>query len=76
MNKRKVHHVKLCVLSCLVVLTLLQASAFAQTTPTPSSSPTPVPLVADPCSRFTAGSAIHHPPALYGQNGVLNVQFS
>jgi FtsP/CotA-like multicopper oxidase with cupredoxin domain len=71
MNKRKTRNVSLWVLSCLVVLTLSQTSAFAQTT-----TPTPVPPVANPCSRFTAGSAIHNPPALYSQNGVLNVQFS
>jgi len=50
--------------------------ALAQTTSTASSAPAPVPPVANPCARFTAGSVIHNPPALYSQNGVLNVQFS
>jgi FtsP/CotA-like multicopper oxidase with cupredoxin domain len=59
----------------LVVLVFAPICTFAQTTTT-GSSPTPVPPVANPCSRFTAGSAIHNPPALYSQNGVLNVQFS
>ncbi len=76
MNKRKTRNVKLFVLSCLVVLTSWQASAFAQTTTTTSSSPTPVPPVANPCTRFTAGSVIHNPPALFSANGVLNVRFS
>ena len=75
MNKGKIRHAELCVLSVLIALTLSQASALAQTE-TASSWPTPVPSVANPCSRFTAGSAIHNPPALYSQNGVLNVQFS
>ncbi len=76
-NKRKIGNVKLCVLSCLVVLTLSQASAFAQTSTTTGSSPTPVPPVPNPCTpRFTAGSVVHQPPALFSQNGVLNVRFS
>ena len=37
---------------------------------------TPIPPVSNPCPRFTAGSVIHNPPALYSQNGVLNVRFS
>jgi FtsP/CotA-like multicopper oxidase with cupredoxin domain len=60
----------------LVVLAFAPMSTFAQTTTTTSSSPTPVPLVANPCQRFTAGSVIHQPPALFSQNGVLNVRFS
>jgi FtsP/CotA-like multicopper oxidase with cupredoxin domain len=51
----------------LLLMALLQVSAVAQT---------PVPPVANPCQRFTAGSMIHNPPALFSQNGVLNVQFS
>src|SRR5260370_26681135 len=76
MNKRKTRNVKLFVLSCLVVLTSWQASAFAQTTTTTSSSPTPVPPVANPCTRFTAGSVIHNPPALFSANAVLTVRLS
>jgi FtsP/CotA-like multicopper oxidase with cupredoxin domain len=37
---------------------------------------TPVPPVSNPCARFTAGSAVQQPPALFSQNGVLNVRFS
>lgn len=76
MNKRKLRHVKLSILAGLIALTLPEASAFAQTTTTTSSSPTPVPPVANPCPRFTAGSVTTNPPALYSQNGVLNVNFS
>src|ERR1700740_2145356 len=37
---------------------------------------TPVAPVANPCARFAAGSVVHNPPALFSQNGVLNVNFS
>lgn len=37
---------------------------------------TPVAPVPNPCPRFKAGSVIHQPPALFSQNGVLNVRFS
>jgi FtsP/CotA-like multicopper oxidase with cupredoxin domain len=36
----------------------------------------PVQPVNNPCPRFTAGSIVHQPPALFSQNGVLNVRFS
>ena len=74
MNKRKVRHVKLYVLSCLVALAFSQASALAQTTT--GSSPTPVAPVPNPCPRLTPGTAVHQPPALFSSNGVLNVRFS
>jgi hypothetical protein len=49
----------------VVVLVVVPVCTFAQaTTPTPSTSPTPVALVANACSRFTAGSVIQNPPAL------------
>jgi FtsP/CotA-like multicopper oxidase with cupredoxin domain len=51
-------------------------AAVAQTTSTATASPTPVPPVANACQRFAAGSVVHNPPALFSQNGVLNVQFS
>jgi FtsP/CotA-like multicopper oxidase with cupredoxin domain len=76
MNKSKIRLLELCVVFVLIALTLSQASAFAQTTSTAGSSPTPVAPVPNPCPRFTAGSVIHNPPALYSQNGVLNVRFS
>jgi FtsP/CotA-like multicopper oxidase with cupredoxin domain len=38
---------------------------------------TPVPPVANPCPRTTtAGGVVQNPPALFSQNGVLNVQFT
>jgi FtsP/CotA-like multicopper oxidase with cupredoxin domain len=47
--------------------TIAPVSAFAQT---------PVAPVANPCPRFTAGSVVQQPPALFSENGVLNVRFS
>jgi len=35
-----------------------------------------VPPVPNACQRFAAGSVVQNPPALFSQNGVLNVQFS
>jgi FtsP/CotA-like multicopper oxidase with cupredoxin domain len=40
------------------------------------SDRTPVPPVANPCPRFSAGSRIHDPPALFSSEGVLKVRFS
>jgi len=57
----------LSVLCCLMVLAVAHVSAFAQT---------PVAKVNTTCQRFAAGSVIHQPPALFSNNGVLNVQFS
>src|SRR4029077_6823546 len=51
----------------IAVLVMAQVWAFAQT---------PVPPVPNPCPRLTAGSTVHQPPALFSQNGVLNVRFS
>jgi hypothetical protein len=42
----------------------------------PTSSFTPVPPVPNSCSRFSAGSVVHNPPALFSQNGYLSVRFS
>lgn len=54
------------------------AAAVAQTAtgsaPAPDSSA--VAPVANPCPRFAAGSVVQQPPALFSQNGVLNVRFS
>ena len=44
-----------------------QAAAYAQS---------PVQPVPNPCPRFAAGSVVTNPPALYSNNGVLNVEFS
>jgi FtsP/CotA-like multicopper oxidase with cupredoxin domain len=42
----------------------------------PASGQTAVAPVSNPCQRPAPGSVIHQPPALFSQNGVLNVQFS
>jgi len=51
----------------VAIAVLAQVTAFAQT---------PVAPVPNPCPRFAAGSVVTNPPALYSQNGVLNVEFS
>jgi len=61
-------HLNWSILPGVAILILAHAcAAFAQA---------PVAPVSNPCTRFTAGSVIHQPPALFSQNGVLNVQFS
>ena len=63
-----------CLFAVVLATFSVMSSGFGQT---PNlNSPTPVPPVANPCGRFTAGSVIHQPPALFSQNGVLNVKFS
>jgi FtsP/CotA-like multicopper oxidase with cupredoxin domain len=50
------------------VVVMAQLCAFAQT---------PVAPVPNPCTpRFTAGSVVQQPPALFSHNGVLSVRFS
>ena len=61
-------------LFALAVLSLLPLQAFAQGNS--SGSPTPVAPVSNACQRFAPGSVVQNPPALFSQNGVLNVQFS
>jgi FtsP/CotA-like multicopper oxidase with cupredoxin domain len=60
-------------------------AAMAAETTTPSStlntaagvsSSNAVAPVANPCQRYPAGSVIRQPPALFSENGVLNVKFS
>ena len=54
-------------------------AAMAQTASSTAASangPTPVAPVAHACQRFPAGSVVSQPPALFSQNGVLNVSFS
>jgi FtsP/CotA-like multicopper oxidase with cupredoxin domain len=59
-------------LFALIAFTVAPLSAFGQDSP-----PTPVAPVANPCTpRFTAGSIVREAPALFSQNGVLNVRFS
>lgn len=76
MNNRKVSLVNWVMVFGFVVLVFSTPCVFGQTTSAVSSTPTPVPPVANPCPRFAAGSVIHQPPALFSQNGVLNVRFS
>jgi FtsP/CotA-like multicopper oxidase with cupredoxin domain len=55
------------ILAGIAAVVMAQLCAFAQT---------PVLPVSNPCQRFTAGNIVHQPPALFSQNGVLNVRFS
>jgi FtsP/CotA-like multicopper oxidase with cupredoxin domain len=65
----------LTVLSSLVILVFVEVPTFAQATASPT--PAAVQPVPNPCTpRFTAGSVVHEPPALFSQNGVLSVRFS
>jgi FtsP/CotA-like multicopper oxidase with cupredoxin domain len=67
-NKRKsMSHVNWRVLFGVVTFAMAPLCAFAQT---------PVPPVSNPCSRSTAGSVVHQPPALFSHDGVLSVRFS
>jgi FtsP/CotA-like multicopper oxidase with cupredoxin domain len=75
MHVRMLMRIGVGVFSCLVFMINAQVPAFAQTA-TASSTPAAVPPVANPCPRFTAGSVVHQPPALFSQNGALNVRFS
>jgi FtsP/CotA-like multicopper oxidase with cupredoxin domain len=76
MSLGKKLHLNWSVLSgVVIILTLAQVSAASAQTTT-SSSPTPVQPVANACARFSAGSAIHQPPALFSEGGVLSVRFS
>jgi FtsP/CotA-like multicopper oxidase with cupredoxin domain len=54
-----------------MILVMAPLGAFGQTPP-----PTPVALVANACARFTAGSVVRQPPALFSRDGVLRVAFS
>jgi FtsP/CotA-like multicopper oxidase with cupredoxin domain len=58
------------------ILLISPCFTLAQSSTAPTTNPTPVSPVANPCQRFTAGSVIHQPPALFSQNGVLTVRFS
>ena len=59
-------------LIALAIGTLVQMSAFAQTTFTPPAV-APVP---NPCPRATAGSPVINPVALFSSHGILSVNFS
>jgi FtsP/CotA-like multicopper oxidase with cupredoxin domain len=56
--------------------TLAHSGTSAQTSTTTTNVLAPVPPVANPCSRFNAGSLVHNPPALFSSNGSLRVRFS
>ena len=65
---RNIQRSLICVVIGVTILVILPVCGFAQN---------PVPPVPNPCTpRFTAGSVIQNPPALFSHNGVLNVQFS
>jgi FtsP/CotA-like multicopper oxidase with cupredoxin domain len=51
----------------VVAFAMVPLCAFAQQ---------PVQPFPKPCPRFTAGSVVQQPPALFSNNGVLNVRFS
>src|ERR1700675_4949809 len=63
----KMAHVIRRILFAVVAFLIAPVGAFAQT---------PVAPVPNPCPRFTAGSVVQQPPALFSHNGVLNVRFS
>jgi FtsP/CotA-like multicopper oxidase with cupredoxin domain len=67
MKKDKLIRLHWRVLFGVVVYAMATVGAFAQA---------PVAPVSKPCARFAAGSVIQQPPALFSQNGVLNVNFS
>jgi FtsP/CotA-like multicopper oxidase with cupredoxin domain len=75
-QKRTLVHFCLIVGFAAFAMLCAPSSAFAQATASPSSVPAAVPPVANACLRFTAGSVVLQPPALFSQNGVLNVLFS
>ncbi|MBV8826461.1 MAG: multicopper oxidase domain-containing protein [Hyphomicrobiales bacterium] len=57
-----------------VVMALWAAGGAAAMAQSPATGP--VAPVANACQRFPAGSVVQQPPALFSQNGVLNVRFS
>ncbi len=58
-----------------LMLVSVAAVSFAQDVKTDDDI-SPVLPVANPCPRFSAGSVVHNPPALFSSNGVLQVRFS
>lgn len=59
-----------------LLLTVLAGVLLMALTPMYLLAQAPVAPVPNACQRSTAGSVVHQPPALFSQNGVLNVQFS
>lgn len=76
MDGKNVFVVSLRTLFGLLVLTLVPCCVSAQSTSTASTALPAVAPVPNPCPRFTPGSVIHQPAALFSQNGVLSVRFS
>jgi FtsP/CotA-like multicopper oxidase with cupredoxin domain len=64
------------ILTALLVVALAPIWAVAAVTTTAKASSNPVPPVPNPCPRFTAGSSVRNPPALFSEEGILNVRFS
>jgi FtsP/CotA-like multicopper oxidase with cupredoxin domain len=63
----------------VVVIAVTAVHALARYGPPAGNVPPasrPIAPVAKPCSRFTAGSIVQNPPALFSQNGVLSVKLS
>jgi FtsP/CotA-like multicopper oxidase with cupredoxin domain len=67
-----------CLLACIAIVVMSSMLLNAQTaTPAVGLGGTPVPPVPNPCQRtINGGGVVQNPPALFSQNGVLNVQFS
>jgi FtsP/CotA-like multicopper oxidase with cupredoxin domain len=76
MERIRTRDITLRILFVVIVFVIAQMPASAQVVTTGTSAGAPVPPVTNPCPRFAAGSVILQPPALFSQNGVLNVQFS
>jgi FtsP/CotA-like multicopper oxidase with cupredoxin domain len=57
-------------------IALGESPVYAQTVSAPTLGGNPVAPAPNPCPRFKAGSVVTEPPALYSQNGVLNVRLS
>jgi FtsP/CotA-like multicopper oxidase with cupredoxin domain len=63
-------------LACFALSSAPKAFGVSPAPANTSSTLSPVSPVADYCGRFTAGSVVSNPPALFSQNGTLNVRFS
>ena len=69
---------RILIMAGAAILLMLPSRVLAQIVNTPNSGGIPpVAPVKNPCApRFAAGSTVQNPPALFSQNGVLNVRFS
>src|SRR5215472_14787456 len=57
-------------------IALEELPAYAQTVSAPALGANPVAPVPNPCPRFKAGSVVTEPPALFSDDGVLNIRLS